>query len=105
MPRVLLLIKNLIPVRENGHGAEISVLIDNGAVVEGNAVALINLHQRGVKAALILFVQILFLQRKPDDQLRDLVCQHRVIPRGDIFKLCVGVQRFPPNRHQIRTVL
>ena len=84
---------------------EIAFLIHNGTVIKGDAVPLIDFYQRGVQSALVLFAQVLFLQRKPDDELRDLIGQHRVVTGGNVLELGIGVQRFSPNGHEVGTVL
>ena len=61
-------LQDIVPVGENGHLLEISVRIQQGAVVKVDAVPLVALHQGGIQAALVLLAQIPLLQGEPDDE-------------------------------------
>ena len=97
--------KHLIPVCDDRHGAEAAILVYDGTVIKGDAVTPVHLHQRRVETAFVLLVQVLFLQGKPDDELCDLIRQYGVVAGRDILEFCVGIERPPPNGHQVRAVL
>ena len=97
--------KHLIPVCDDRHGAEVTSFVYDGAVIKGDAVTPVHLHQRRVETAFVLLVQVLFLQGKPDDELCDLIRQYGVVASRDILELRVGIERPPPNGHQIWAVL
>ena len=105
MTGIRVLRKHLIPVCDDRHGAEVTSFVYDGAVIKGDAVTPVHLHQRRVEAAFVLLVQVLFLQGKPDDELCDLIRQYGVVASRDVLELCVGVQRSPANGHQVRAVL
>ena len=69
MTGIRILRKHLIPVCDDRHSAEAAILVHDGAVIKGNAVTPVHLHQRRVETAFVLLVQVLFLQGKPDDEL------------------------------------
>ena len=105
MTGVGVLRKHLMPVRNDRHGAEVTSFVYDGSVIKGDAVTPVHLHQRRVETAFVLLVQVLFLQGKPDDELCDLIRQYGVVAGRDILEFCVGIERPPPNGHQVRAVL
>lgn len=103
--RLDVFLEDIVPVRNNGHLPESTVLIQNRIIVKGDPIPPVALHQRGIQMVLILIRQIPFLQRVPDDEPGNLIRQNGIVPYRQIPQAGVGVQGFPTDSHDIGAVL
>ena len=65
--------EHIILVRQNGHLHESAVFIGDGAVIEGDPVSPVALHQGGIQVVFILIREVPLLEGVPDDQPGDLI--------------------------------
>ena len=100
-----LLVQHIVPVGDDRHFLEAAVLVYDRGVVEGDAVAPETLHQGTVQVILVLIGEVALLQRIPDDQMRNLFGKDAVVTGRQVFEPRVGIQRFAPDRHDVRAVL
>ena len=79
--------------------------VHDAGIVEGDPVLAVALHKGAVQIVLVLIGEVSLLQRVPNDEVGNLLGQHRVVTGGKIFESRVGVQRFSPDGHDVGTVL
>ena len=104
MPRIRAFLQHVVPVRQNGHFAEIPVFVQHGSIVKCDAIPPVALDQRRVQIVPVFVAEVAFLQAVPDDKPRNFIRQHGIVAGGKPFEARVGVERFSADGHNIGAV-
>ena len=104
MPRIRAALQHVVPVRQNGHFAEIPVFIQHRSVVKCDAVPPVAFDQRRIQVIPVFIAEVALLQAVPDDKSRYFIRQHRIIAGGKPFEARVGIERFSADGHNIGAV-